>query len=118
MDQQSDKKEIDATIALGASLSDAVIINGFTPVGIQVPAAWTAAPITILASWDGIAFAPVYFQGVEYTLTGIPTVGGAWTALDPRAILGAMQLKIQSGPTSLPVVQAAERILKVISRGW
>lgn len=117
--EQSDKKEGTATIESGASLSDAVPLTGFTPVALQLPAAWTAADISFQASWDdGVTFADVYHLGVEYVITGVPTTGGAWISIDPRAILGAGKLKVRSGVSATPVNQGAARTIKVISRGW
>lgn len=101
-----------ATIAINASLSGEVDLEGFTLVSIIMPAAWTAANLTFQASdVTGGTFQDVYDdQGVEVTVQaaasrsiGIDLLAGA--------LAGFRFIKIRSGTTGTPVNQAAARTL-------
>lgn len=52
-----------ATIAQGATLSDAQPIYGHDLVGLKMPAAWDTATVRIHVSDDGSTFYPVYDDG-------------------------------------------------------
>lgn len=101
------------TIANGASLSAAVELDGMLPVGIIMPAAWTAASITIQLSHDkGVTYSNVYKSGTEWSITGTAAI---WELLpnDPY-FFGATHMKIRSGTAGSAVNQAAERAFKVV----
>jgi len=103
------------TIALNASLSGAIAIGNTTPVALIMPAAWTAAGLTLQASVDGVAYNDVYDQyGNEVTLT-VST--SRHVLLDPSVLVGMTHVKLRSGTAGVPVVQLAARVLTLISRG-
>lgn len=111
-----------ATIANGASLSDAVDLTdnpgggsaGCALVGLQMPAAWTAAGLTLQGSMDGVNFANVYDQsGTEVTLT---VAASRFIQLNPADFAGFRKLKLRSGTSGAPVNQGQNSIIKVAFR--
>lgn len=103
-----------ATIANGASLSGAIDILSTTLLGIQMPAAWTAASLTFQGSADGSTYVDVYNDSNdEYTL---PTSTSRLIMLDQTANrFAAMRyLKVRSGTTGSPVTQGADRVITLI----
>lgn len=101
-----------ATIANAASLSDAIHLAGGRLVGLQMPAAWTAAGITLQASFDGTTYADVYTStGTEFSIT---TDASRFVLLDPTTLIGAQRIKLRSGTAGTPVNQLAERLIRVI----
>jgi hypothetical protein len=81
-----------------------------TLVGIQMPAAWTTAVLTFQVSMDGgTTFSDLYDEsGTERSVT--VAVNRSIT-LDPTKFIGATHIKIRSGTSAAPVVQAAARTL-------
>lgn len=104
-----------ATIALGESLSGAVELNGVVPVAILMPSAWTTANLTFQASPYGTTYGNLYsYAGAsEYEVTAAASL---WLTLDPEIFLGARFIKIRSGTSGTPVVQAAARDITVVVR--
>lgn len=114
MSQSQRKRQLVATIAASGSLSDAVTLREQTVVAIEMPAAWTAASITLQASADGSTFNNVYTSGgdeVEYTVAA-----SRFIPLDPDDMAGMRYVKIRSGTAATPVNQAAERNIKLVAR--
>ena len=104
-----------ATIANGASLSNAQRLPpGHVLVGLIMPAAWTAAGITMQGSVDGVTYGNLYIAaGSEHALV----VAAATTViLDPTLYLGVPFLKLRSGTAGTPVNQAAARTITLITR--
>lgn len=103
-----------ATIAINTALSGNVNVKGREVVGIQMPAAWTAAAMTFDASADGGTFASVVNTGgteQNYTVaasTYIAVAGGAFAGMD--------SIRIRSGTLATPVNQAAARTILVVVR--
>lgn len=101
------------TIAESASLSSEVRIpEGMFLAGIQIPSVWTSANITFQASIDGATYTDVYeIDGSELMVT----VGGAsrMVVFGPQAWPGFRFIKLRSGTTATPVVQAAARTLNL-----
>ncbi len=104
-----------ATIAAGASLSEAVTLPpGHVLCGIQMPADWTAAAITLQGSADNATFQDVYVAaGAEHSITA---AAATTIALDPTLYRSFPYLKVRSGASATPVTQAAERTITLISR--
>jgi hypothetical protein len=103
------------TITNGQSLSPAVDMGGTTLVSIQMPAAWTAAGITLQGSSDGVSFFNIFSStGVEYALAA---AASSFIVLDPVDMLGVRYMKIRSGTAGTPVNQAADRVLTLVTRG-
>lgn len=106
------------TIASAASLSGAINLGGRAPVGILMPAAWTAASLTFQASLDGVTFGNVYAPdptGVQAEVEHATDVD-RWVTLFPDQFAGARYLKVRSGTAGTPANQGAERILTVVLR--
>ena len=101
-----------ATIALGASLSDVIQIDGSAVVGVVTPAAWTAANLTIQASADDATYNNVYDElGTEKTIVASPA---RYISLNPADFLGTNSIKVRSGTAGTPVNQAAASLVIVV----
>lgn len=104
-----------AAIASGEALSAEIDLNGQLPVAIVMPAAWTAASLTLQISIDddGAIFNNVYDDGgTEYTVTA---AASRYIYLDPLVLVGVRKLKIRSGTSGTPVNQAAARTLTIVT---
>lgn len=116
-DAAIDRDQLAATIAAGGSLSGAVNVGVDTVVAIVMPAAWTAASLTFQAKGDDDdTFHDVYDEvGNELEVSAD---AGRFVALGPLIIYfaGAKQVKVRSGTASAPVVQGAERAVKVVTK--
>lgn len=105
---------ISATIANTGSLSAAIQLGGRVPVGLIMPAAWTAASLTFQVSVDGSTYVDLYSlanPSAEYTLTvstsrAIP--------LDAAVFAGAAYLKVRSGTSGAAVAQGGDRIVQIV----
>lgn len=83
-----------------------------TIAGIVMPAAWTAAVLTMQMSADDATFNDVYDQsGSEVT---IQAGAARYITLNPADFVGANALKVRSGTTGTPVAQGAERIITLV----
>lgn len=102
------------TIANGQSLSGEIDISDQCVVGIIMPAAWTAASITLAgAAAKAGTFVPVYdAAGTELTITADAS---RFIALAPDATRGVRYLKVRSGTNAAAVAQGAERILTLVT---
>lgn len=98
-------------IANGASLSAAVDTGTARLACISLPAAWTAADLTLQCSTDGVTFRDVYDKdGAEYTIKA----AASRAVLVPLAdTLGMRYIKIRSGTAAAAVNQAASRDLTI-----
>ena len=102
-----------ATIALGESLSAAVDLTGLVLVGLQMPAAWTAAGITLQASADGTTYGDFKdYAGNEYTL--VVTVNDH-LHLDFIELMGVRYVKVRSGTSASAVNQLAARAVTLVA---
>ena len=106
---------LETTIANGESLSGLVELGTLTLVGIEIPADWTAANLTLQTTNEsGGTLVDVYDKaGNEYTIT----VGGTsrFIALDKSDLQGIGRfIKLRSGTSGTPVNQGADRVLKLI----
>ncbi len=100
------------TILNGASLSAAVDIDGSTVVGIVMPAAWTAANLTMQMSADDSTHNNAYDEfGAEKTITA---AASRYILLNPSDFLGADSIKLRSGTSATPVNQGADRSITVV----
>lgn len=100
------------TIANGASQSNILDLTGQVLLGISMPAAWTAAVLTLLASdTEGGTYEPVHdAAGAEFSIT---TAAGRHVYLDPVVTRGLRYVKLRSGNTATPVNQGAARTFAV-----
>jgi hypothetical protein len=101
-------------IANGASLSDPIDLTGLVLVGLQMPAAWTAAAITFQASADGVTYADVYSAGAELSVT---VSASQCVRLDSTIMLSFRYWKIRSGTSGTPVNQGAARTIMAVAAG-
>jgi hypothetical protein len=102
-----------ATILAGQSLSDAVAIGGFKPVALLMPAAWDTALVTFQASYDGVAYGVVVdLDNTEFQLN-VPA--SRWVSLPAAPFSGARYIKVRSGVSGIPVNQAADRAITIIT---
>jgi hypothetical protein len=105
---------ISVTIPNGAALSNAAKLNGATLLGIEMPAAWTAAGLTFQHSIDGTNFFDLYdAAGAGIAMT---VVASHYVAPSFLAWQGVIYLKVRSGTSGTPVNQGAERILKLVCK--
>lgn len=118
---QPERYEQTFTMPISTALTASeTAINGFVPVGLWTPAAWTAAAISFLVSRDGGATYVDAFddQGIEVAIpsASIPTAAERRFALNPRFFLGITNLRIRSGLSGAAVNQAAARSLILVTR--
>lgn len=104
-----------AVIDAAASLSAVIDLEGYIVSAIEMPAAWTAAGLTFQAcsTKDG-TFVDLYDDGG----TEVSANAAASRAVAIDAAAGSLSairyLKVRSGTSAAPVVQAAERTLVLI----
>lgn len=102
---------VTTTIPISTTTSAVIPLNGFSLVGILLPAAFTGTALTFTVSVDGTNFFPLKSTTSGSTLTY--TVGqGNYYAIDPVAFYGVEFLKIVSGSS-----EAAARILTLALKG-
>lgn len=99
------------TIANGASLSGVVglIDYNLTLVGIQMPAAWTAAALTFQVSVDGGSTWQNLYDGSSERSEAVDAA--RYQRIDYTKYAGFTWLKVRSGTAGTPVNQGAARIL-------
>jgi hypothetical protein len=106
--------KITVSIASGAALTASIKLANRIPVGIIIPAAWTAADLTLQTSWDDTTFYDVY--GISGSEIVIDTVVGGLCGIDyPNLFAIGPYIKIRSGPTASAVNQADDRSLILIA---
>lgn len=98
-------------IALNASLTGAIDLGTGRLAAIISPAAFDGAFYSFQASHDGAAWADLYDRDGEYA---IPAAMSRATLVPLADFLGLRWLKIRSGKTGAPVVQAALRTLNLV----
>jgi len=104
----------DLTIANGASLSDAVDLGRLSPVGILIPATWTAAVLTFQGSPDGVTYGKMCDTAGEVQIASV--AGGEYVVLNPLAFGGVRFLKVRSGTAAAAVAQGGARTLRLVGR--
>ena len=109
----------EVTFAASADTSSAVALDAGRRqlVGLQMPAAWTAAGLAFEVSADGVTYVPLHWSGGLYE---IDAAGGAdasmGVSLEPAAFAGWPFVRVVSGTTATPVTQAAARTLLAVTR--
>ena len=111
---QEFRRTEEVVIASGASQSGAIDLTekGSIMIGIQMPAAWTAAKLTFLGSFDGTTYGDLYDESGEYQIYS--AVAGAFISTSFLSFLGLRYLKLRSGVTATPVNQGAERTFNIV----
>ena len=101
------------TIISGAALSGAIPVAGLDVVGILIPAAWTAAGVTLQASHDMATFGNVFDAAGEVAFAS-DALGRLLVSTSlPK---GAAAIKVRSGTAGAPVNQLADRVVTVLLR--
>lgn len=96
-------------IASGAALSGSVDLGGGKLVGIDVPASWTAANLTLQTSADGTDWFDAYeASGSEIVLTAAVS---RHIVVPMAQTMGFRFLRVRSGTGGTPVNQGAARTL-------
>jgi hypothetical protein len=109
-----------ATIANGAAVSNIVQIGVGVLVGMIIPAVWTTAVITFLASVDGVNFFEMYSAaGQLIQVTPSPTVStyvaiGEDSDIKFEHFRGVIYLQLQSGTSASQVNQAQASVVTLV----
>lgn len=107
------QQTVQVTIDASQSLSNALNLLGgeWLPVGITMPAAWTAAGLTFQGSMatDG-TFVDIHTASAELSVT---VTASRYYILDPANFQGLSAIKIRSGTGATPVAQASARVITV-----
>lgn len=106
-----------ATIANGASLSDAVDLLGYDLVALAFPAAWTAADVTLQTSEDGVTYRNVMTDAASPAEVVVGADASLHVVISgvTGTALGRF-IKIRSGTAAAAVNQLGDRIIKVFGR--
>lgn len=107
---------VDAVIANAASQSNEIDLTDKVLLAIQIPAAWTAADITLLAAPKPTAENGVYVAVKAQDGTDVVFTAAAGTVVvvtDANMTKGLRFVKLRSGTPALPVNQGAARALGV-----
>jgi hypothetical protein len=107
-----------ATIAAGQSLSGPVPMGVDTLVGIEMPAAWTAAPLTFQVSPDGGTTWQELYDGAgnEVTILAASAAAGRFIQMTSYMWRGINMLRVRSGTAGAPVAQSAGAVVTLIGR--
>jgi hypothetical protein len=105
------------TIPNGGTTSGEVNANGKRLVGIEMPAAWSVANLSLQALIDdppGLPKAPVFGNvvdgaGATIVIAATPTAGTYFAIADTVAFLGLGRIRLVAG-----AAQGADRILKLV----
>ena len=93
---------ITATIASGASLSEATALGAKTLCGIAMPAAWDAAVLTFQVSADGTTWLEMQTTSAAVSYTA---AASQYLAFDPAIWKGINLVKVRSGTLGAAVNQ-------------
>lgn len=106
-----------ATIAAGTALSGPVALGALTLVGISMPAAWTAAPLTFQVSPDGVTWQELYDgAGNEVTIQAAANQFIIPLANPSYLWRGVNLVQVRSGTLAEPVNQVAAATINLITR--
>jgi hypothetical protein len=89
-----------ATIAISTTTSSAINLAGFDLCGIQMPAAFTGATISFLASVDGTTYQALH-NTVAGTLLSYTVTQGTFVAINPVDFYGVNYFKIVSASSEI-----------------
>lgn len=106
------RQSVDVVIANGAAISAAVDLGLATALGVQMPAAWTAAGLYVLVSADGVTYGPV--SDKAGTPLAMAVVASECVSLDREVTRPWRYLKLVSGAAGADVNQGAARTIKLL----
>lgn len=112
-DNNKKLKTVTATIASGASLSDAIDIGAKELVAIVMPDAWTTAGITFQATVDNTNYLDVHDAAGDEVTVLSPTADD-YIILSFAGVKGLGKIKLRSGTSATPVNQGAEREITLV----
>lgn len=102
------------TIANGEALSGGINMGGSRLFAIIMPAAWTAAGLTFMASVDGTNYYDLYtYNGIEFAAAA---AADRYIVLEPEVFAAIKYIKVRSGTSATPVNQGADRTLTIVTR--
>lgn len=106
-----------ATIANGASVSAAIDLLSTALLDILMPAAWTAAALTVEVSADNSTWYSLVYDenGLQINSWSSPVAGAAYTVA-ALGMLGFRYIRMRSGTGAVPVNQGADRVFTLITR--
>lgn len=113
---------VPVTIPNGTALSSEAVVGARTVVGIIMPAAWTAADLSVQVLVDetgttGVSPTRTYAEAVDTGGTNLAVTGpaaGEYVVLPVTAWAGLGRIRIRSGTAGAPVNQAADRTLRLV----
>lgn len=121
------RTKLQVKIPSGGALSGEIDLSQYRVVGLQVPAAWTAAALTFQHRATGQTLqdgSTPNFGELFDEAGNVVTVASANVVADrtimfvtdlvARSLAGVRHLKIRSGTSATPVNQAADRLLVLI----
>lgn len=110
---------VSVVIASGQSLSAVVHLSDAKLVGIQMPASWDAADLTVQAcETSGGTYQNVY-DDADNELVIQAAAGRHITLVSPDKFLGVgPYIKLRSGTSGTPVNQTADRTVKLLIRQY
>ena len=107
----------DAVILDTESTSGTIDTTNRQIVGLQMPAAWTAASLTFDGSHDGTTFVPIYHGSGAYTITAaMGAAEDSGVSLAKEAFAPWPYVRIRSGVIGTYVAQGDDRTIKVLTR--
>jgi len=102
-------------IEAGASFSSPVNLGGLRFLGVFMPTDWTSAELSFQTSPDGTHWYNVFDQNGNEVLFSVGA--GLYAAVTAATVFAPMQfLRIKSGSSAVPIVQAAARTLNLMLR--
>lgn len=108
---------MDVTISDGTSITAAINLAGYVPIGVYIPASWTTAALTfqMRPTADG-TFVDMYdASGDELSYTAASgALSSKYLAFDPAQFYACQGLKIRSGTTATPVNQSGDITLTLM----
>jgi hypothetical protein len=102
------------TIADTEFLSEPLSVGGETIIGIAMPDDWTAANITVQASFDGETYNELYEADGDAVVIRVRP--GGTTALDPTVFAALNFVKFRSGTPGVIVAQVGDKEMSVLLR--
>lgn len=108
-------EKTNATITSGTSLSNAIDLKNLRLFGLDIPANWTTANLTVYQKHaDGTYNAVKDESGLDLTI--VATAGATIRFSNPAMFAALTDIKLLSGSVATPVAQAADRTLTLILR--
>ncbi len=104
-----------AVIPAGQAVTPFIPLAPKTLVGLQIPNGWTAANISLQASYDGGTTLVEFGNAAGLFAITVPGTTGEFIGLDPNIFRGVTGIVIRSGTAASPVNQVSQATIQVIS---